>query len=124
MLGLDALGGGIRESKFKRRRVSRAVAGVLAVTVPGVLVHAPCAGLGVTLTNSAKLKAVLGVLGPLAPHNNCVPGVCIIPEEGRGVPFAGGVAGAKDSVLLKGMPGEGDIANWTRSSAPSLYGLS
>ena len=81
----------MRVSKFNFRLASRAAAGVLAV--PGVRVHGPCAGLGVTLTKSAKLKLVPGVVGPKpkkpAPF---VPGV--ICDDGKGVDLHGGVVGA------------------------------
>ncbi|KAJ8607586.1 hypothetical protein MRB53_040217 [Persea americana] len=46
--------GGARLSKLSLRLAE----------APGVLVHAPCAGEGVTLTKSAKLKFVPGVVGP------------------------------------------------------------
>ena len=60
---------------------------------------APCAGLGVTLTKSAKLKLVPGVCGPkvsrLAP---LVPGVMC--DEGSGVDLHGGVDGGGGSGVL------------------------
>lgn len=56
MFGLDV--GGMSVSKLSLRRAV-AVLGVLPAR--GVRVHGACAGLGVTLTKSAKLKFVLGV---------------------------------------------------------------
>lgn len=99
--------GGMRLSKFSFRLASF-VAGVLPA--PGVR-HGACAGLGVTLTKSAKLKFVPGVFGP-NPKNPAplVPGV--ICEDGSGVDFAGGVDGAWMTVLAIWPPlaGLGDVA--------------
>ena len=80
MTGL--LVGGTSASKLSFRLASRAAAGVLPAI--GVLVQCPCAGLGVTLTKSAKLKFVPGVFGP-KPRKPfpLVPGV--ICDEGSGV---------------------------------------
>lgn len=73
------------------------VAGVLPAT--GVRVKAPCAGLGVTLTKSAKLKLVPGVLGPKPiQFEPFIPGVMC--DDGSGVDLHGGVEGAWMTVLL------------------------
>lgn len=84
--GLDV--GGMSVSKLSLRRVP--VAGVLPAA--GVRANAPCAGLGVTLTKSAKLKLVPGVLGPKPiQFEPFMPGVMC--DEGRGVDLQGGVEG-------------------------------
>ena len=89
MVGLLEVGG-TSLSKSSRRRAD----------APGVLpamgvrfCHAPCAGLGVTLIKSLKLKVVLGVLGPPKPKKPLpvVPGV--MWDDGRGVDLQGGVEG-------------------------------
>ena len=74
--------GGIRLSKFNFRLASLAAAGVLPAT--GVRDQGPCAGLGVTLMKSVKLKFVHGVLGP-KPRKPFpfMPGV--ICDDGSGV---------------------------------------
>lgn len=66
------------------------------------------AGLGVTLQNSARLKALLGV--PKL-KNACVPGVVII-EDGRGVALLGGVDGGAmtGDDLVTCIAGDGDAA--------------
>jgi hypothetical protein len=58
--------GGWRLSKLRRRRASRAAAGVFAPPAMGVRFHDPptCAGLGVMLRNSAKFRLVDGVARP------------------------------------------------------------
>lgn len=64
----------MRLSKLSFRLASRAAAGVLPAI--GVRFHGPCAGLGVTLTKSAKLKLVPGVCGPKpSKPAPAVPGV-------------------------------------------------
>lgn len=107
MVGLEV--GGSMVSKLSLRRASRAVAGVLPAA--GVRCHCACAGLGVTLTKSAKLKFVLGVCGPKPKKPlPVVPGV--ICDEGRGVDLHGGVDGGAVwvgfTVLL--LPADGDVA--------------
>ena len=89
MIGLLLVGGTI-VSKLSRRLASRVVAGVLPAI--GVRAHAACAGLGVTLTKSAKLKMVPGVVGPnpMKPAS-LVPGVMC--DDGKGVDLHGGVVG-------------------------------
>lgn len=83
--------------------------------------HAPCAGLGVTLTKSAKLNGMPGVVGA-HPRKPLVPGVMC--DEGSGVDFDGGVEGATMGVLIA--PAEGELArNISRSapSPPSFFGV-
>jgi hypothetical protein len=81
--------GGMRLSKLSFRLVP--VAGVLPAA--GVRLKTPCAGLGVTLTKSAKLKLVPGVLAPNASQfEPFMPGVMC--EDGSGVDLDGGVDGA------------------------------
>jgi hypothetical protein len=112
--------GGMRLSKLSFRRASF-VAGVLAA--PGVR-HGACAGLGVTLTKSAKLKLVPGVLGP-KPRKPAplVPGVMC--EDGSGVDLAGGVDGAWIAGLTVCCPlaGLGEVARYISKSAPSSPSL-
>ena len=80
--------GGARLSKLSLRRAELATKGVFAVA--GVRRKAPCAGLGVTLQKSAKLKLLEGVLGK--PNRPVLPGVFMM-EEGKGVALKGGVEG-------------------------------
>lgn len=90
MTGLVAEGRSV--SKLSFLLASRAAAGVLPA--PGVRVQCPCAGLGVTLTKSAKLKVVPGVVGAkFMKPAPLVPGV--ICDDGRGVDLLGGVEGAR-----------------------------
>lgn len=85
--GLDV--GGMRLSKFSFR-LAPLVAGVLPAR--GVRANAPCAGLGVTLTKSAKLKLVPGVFGPKPiQFEPFMPGVMC--DDGSGVDLHGGVEG-------------------------------
>ena len=88
MIGL--LEGCTTASKFNLRLASRAVAGVLPAI--GVRAHAFCAGDGVTLTKSAKLKLVPGVFGPkfIKPAPLVLGVIC---EDGSGVDLDGGVVG-------------------------------
>jgi len=90
MVGLPV--GGSRASKFSFLLAEVATVGVFVIF--GVLGQCPCpcAGLGVTLQKSAKLKLVDGVFGG-KPNSPVPPGVDII-EDGRGVAFEGGVDGA------------------------------
>lgn len=122
-LSIGLLVGGNSVSKLSLRLASRAAAGVLPAAT-GVRLHAACAGLGVTLTKSAKLKfEVPGVCGPKfrnpAP---LVPGVMC--ELGRGVDMQGGVEGARGGaavlprkVML--VAGEGEVARYMSRSTPS-----
>ena len=109
---VDAEPDGISASKLIFLLASLAASGVLdtpASPLPttGVLDHAPCAGLGVMFTKSAKLKPTEGVVAPKpsmvdAPPTAAVlvpPGVVII-DEGRGVCLGGGVDGATSVVLV------------------------
>ena len=76
----------------------------------GVLVHGPWAGEGVTLTKSAKLKFVPGVVGskPKKPFP-LVPGV--MWEDGSGVDLQGGVVGGFRTLgLAWAWPAEGEVA--------------
>lgn len=97
----------MRLSKFNFRRAPP-VAGVLPAS--GVRLNAPCAGLGVTLTKSAKLKLVPGVLGPKPiQFEPFIPGV--MWDEGRGVDLQGGVEGAWTVVFAAPfMAGDGEVA--------------
>ena len=110
--GLDV--GGMRLSKLSLR-LAPPVAGVLPAT--GVRVNAPCAGLGVTLTKSAKLKLVPGVLGPKPiQFDPFMPGV--ICDDGSGVDLHGGVEGGWMLVLpTPFIAGEGEVARWSSISA-------
>lgn len=105
--------GGIKLSKFSLRLASIAARGVLGN--PGVRLptNAPCAGLGVTFTKSAKLNCWLGVLNPPTP------GVDIM-AEGATCLFEGGVDGANTRAdLTPGFAGDGDVARYRSKSAPS-----
>ncbi|KAI4120509.1 MAG: hypothetical protein LQ347_007083, partial [Umbilicaria vellea] len=106
VLGLPL--GGTKVSKLRRFRASFAASGVLGR--PGVrLPNAPCAGLGVTLTKSAKLNCWPGVLKP-AMNPPPVPGV-VIMDEGSARWLEGGVEGGKIRAwLLLGLAGEGEVA--------------
>lgn len=114
MLGLPP--GGTRESKFSLRRASLAARGVLAMA--GVRhPNAPWAGLGVTLTKSAKLKFWFGVLRPYP--NGAAPGV-VITDDGKTPGLEGGVVGGKMiRDLIAALAGEGEVARYSRRSAPS-----
>lgn len=84
----------------------RPVSGVLADGVAG---QRRWAGLGVTLTKSAKLKAALGVVLPKA-KKGWPPGVFIM-DDGSGVCLLGGVdGGCTGEDLLTCSAGEGDDA--------------
>lgn len=99
----------MRLSKFSFRLASRAAAGVRPAT--GVRDHGACAGLGVTLTKSAKLKLVVpGVFGPKARKPApFMPGVMC--EDGSGVALLGGVEGAWTTILLaRPLAGDGEVA--------------
>jgi hypothetical protein len=99
--------GGRSVSKFRRRRASRAAAGVLPPA--GVRFHDPlaCAGLGVILRKSAKLILVEGVFRPKPGNAAPPPGVDIM-DDGRGVAFGGGVDGAmKRGLADSGRAGDG-----------------
>jgi len=99
--------GGTSLSKSSFRLASLAAAGVRPTL--GVRENEPCAGLGVTLTKSAKLKFVPGVLGPKPKPAPPMPGVMC--EEGKGVALAGGVVGGWMIVLaVDGFGWPGDVA--------------
>ena len=104
LLRLGLPSGGNNESKFNLRRASFAARGVLAKL--GVLLP-KFAGLGVTLTKSAKLNGCPGVLNPAMKPP--APGVDII-EDGRTCVFDGGVEGAKTLDFAPGFAGDGDVA--------------
>ena len=105
IVGLNVGG---RKSKLSLRLV--AVPGVLPAT--GVRVHCGCAGLGVTLTKSEKLKFVFGVVGPPKPKSilPLVPGVMC--DEGSGVDLQGGVEGGwvMAGLMVMLLPAEGELA--------------
>jgi len=118
ILGLSLVGGS-NASKLRRRRASRAAAGVFAAT--GVRFHDPltCAGLGLILRNSAKLRLVEGVLRPKPWKGAPPPGVDII-DDGRGVDLDGGVDGARRRGLDEpGRAGDGDVAKYMSRLASS-----
>lgn len=111
--------GGKRESKFSFLLASRAAAlGVFAV--PGVLGQLPCAGLGVTLQKSEKLKFCDGVLNPNPKSPLVPPGVDII-DDGSGVVFDGGVEGAmmRAFEVPSVVAGVGEFARCMSKSTPS-----
>lgn len=114
MVGL--LVGGMRLLKSSRRRAE--APGVLPAI--GVRLNVPCAGLGVKVTKSPKLKVVPGVLGP-NPRKPLpvVPGV--ICDEGSGVDLQGGVEGGWMTVLARDAftAGDGEVARYMSRSAPS-----
>lgn len=115
MSGL-ALVGGMSESKLSLLLASRAALGVLAV--PGVLAQLPCAGLGVTLQKSAKLKFCEGVWNP-KPNTPLVPPGVDIMDEGSGVVLEGGVEGAMMRIFAVPLAGVGEVARYMSRSAPS-----
>lgn len=114
----ELLVGGMSVSKFSFLLASRAAAGVLPAT--GVRDQGPCAGLGVTLTKSAKLKLVPGVFGP-KPRKPAplVPGVMC--DDGRGVDLQGGVEGGGWTTVLarEFLAGDGEVARYMSRSTPS-----
>jgi|SRR5690242_8441338 len=120
-----SLVGGTRLSKLIRRLASRTAAGVLLVA--GVRFQEEpywaCAGLGVMLRNSAKLR-LFGVVA-MKPPNACPlpPGVDIM-DDGRGVVFEGGVEGACIGCFTEpARTGVGDVAKYMSrfaSSSPFL----
>ena len=98
--------------KVSVRRASFTARGVFAG--PGVIPpNAPCAGLGVTLTKSAKLKFCPGVL----KRPKVLPGVLSI-DDGNWACFDGGVHGANPRKVLE-FAGEGEVARKSNKSAPS-----
>lgn len=111
--------GGIKESKLSRRRASRAASGVFVG--PGVRAQAPatCAGLGVMLRKSAKLRLVPGVARPNAGNAAPLPPGVDIIEDGSGVDFVGGVEGGITRVRLPGFAGVGELARWISKFASS-----
>lgn len=93
------------------------VAGVW--TARGVLGQAFCAGLGVIWTKSEKSNACDGVCGlPYAERNPPPPGV-VIMEEGSARAFWGGVDGGCMRARDIGLAGDGEVARYSRRSAPS-----
>lgn len=107
--------GGKSASKLSLRLAELATRGVLDVA--GVFCQCPCAGLGVTLQKSEKLKLFEGVLG-IKPKRPEPPGVDIM-EDGRGVCLDGGVDGTCTIVFLPALAGVGDAARNMSKSAPS-----
>jgi hypothetical protein len=118
IVGLTA--GGMSLSKSSLRRAE--APGVLPAT--GVRFHGPCAGLGLQLTKSAKLKFMPGVLGP-KPKNPFPPVPGVMWDEGRGVDLHGGVEGAWITVLAPEVrtAGDGEVARYMSRSAPSSSAL-
>lgn len=101
--------GGMRLSKFNFRLASLAAAGVLLAM--GVRLQDTCAGLGETLTKSAKLKFVPGVFGPKPKKEPpFMPGVMC--DDGRGVDLQGGVEGGciTAALLVRGLSTDGEAA--------------
>jgi hypothetical protein len=118
--------GGGKLSKLMRRLASRAAEDVF-VAVTGVRFHedpnCACAGLGVMLRNSAKLRLFGVVATPQPAYDGPPPGVDIM-DEGRGVVLEGGVEGAGMPCLAVPIrTGVGDVARYmsrVASSSPFL----
>lgn len=88
-------------------------------TVRGVLGQAFCAGLGVICTKSEKSNACDGVCGlPYDDRSPPPPGV-VIMEEGSARDFWGGVEGGCIRARDTGLAGDGEVARYSRRSAPS-----
>jgi hypothetical protein len=113
-----SLVGGRRLSKLRRRRASRAAAGVLAPAGVRDQDAPTWAGDGVILRNSAKLRFADGVWRP-NPGKGPPPGVDIM-DDGNGVAFGGGVDGASMRGFVEpAWAGEGDAARYINKLASS-----
>lgn len=115
-LGLSA-SGGTRLSKF-RPLLAPLERGVLE-RLPGVRPpRGRCAGLGVTLTKSAKLNCWLGV-----PKLANTPPLGVGVKDGKAAYWLGGVDGgrSRDCALLLTLAGVGELAKYRRRSAPSSF---